>query len=239
MDTEQIINNSITAGSTLLGVLIGAFITIISEKNIRKTDEEKQIVRKIYFPLYSEVYNFFTTQNAFRKEHDVLEVVSIDRLKKEMKQILHNNIEILDNFLFRIYKKLESEKYFEDFSGGERDKEYLAVFGMFMKEFLRLVRKNKILDKKSILEIEDIYYKYMLWFILLKKIKDWDKVNNILQSRQMFKRDIKKMVNSKFIDLWFKDYKIQGEYAIEVFNEYSRYEVIFPYLLLLKNEKKN
>jgi len=225
----------ITGCAGLLGVFIGAILTSRRDSKRKIKDEENRRIKKIYFPIYTEIYHYFATENNFRKHHDVIHKISINEIKQKLQIILEDNYDILDNFLFRILDKIKSEKYYDDLSGGERNRNYLAVFCSFMKEFLRLQKKHKILDKNFNKEVSNIYYAYFLWFILYRKIRDWDRVGEILWLKDLMKLSYRRMCKGLFIQIWFYNYKLHGEYAAELFEKYSRMEVAFPVIMLLKN----
>jgi hypothetical protein len=211
-------------------LLIGAILTYFTE-NLRKNKEEKKILlKKIYFKIYTEIKYCFLTQNAFRKEHKVNKIVTISELNEHLERLLEENIGIIDKKLFNIYHKIKSQQYFIDNLGGIKNYEYLAFYGSLLKNMLDLDRSVNILNKYFKKDIEMLFYEYVVWFGLMKRIKDWKKVENILNKDFHFKRSYKTIAHSIFLKNVINNFKIDTNEFISIFEDYCKFEIAFPVL---------
>ena len=223
--TLEIISGGIIA---IFGIFIGSLLTYFTE-TFRKNKEDKKIILKnIYLKIYTEIKYFFLTQNAFRKGHDVKNIISLKELNEIMENLLKENIGIIDNRLFNFYHKLKSEKYFEDFSGGANDYKYLAFYGELLNNMLKLDKSTKMLNKYFKNDVKTLYYKYVVWFGLMNRLKDWEKVEDILNKDFHFKKTYKTIANSIFIKNISSNNLINTEEYSRIFIDYCRNEIIFP-----------
>jgi len=216
--------------SAILGVIVGAILTYFTDKFRNKKEEKKELLKKIYFKIYTDIKCCFLTQNAFRKNHKVEKIITISELNKHMETLLEENIGIIDNKLLIFYHKIKSEQYFKDSSNGIENYKYLAFYGSFLKNMLSLDRSVKILNNNFRKDIENLYNEYVVWFGLMNRIKDWEKVENILNKDFHFKRSYKTIANSIFIKKIKNNINISTDEYIKLFEEYCRYEIIFPIL---------
>jgi hypothetical protein len=226
---KNYISEILTGSVGLIGVLLGSLLTYkISSMQI-KHEENRKILRNIYFRIFTELRYCFLTENAFRKEHDVAKKVSIIDLKQHLEEILENNIDIIDNQLFRLYHTLKSEQYFDDLSGGAGNYKYLALFSILIKNMYQIQKKEKLIDKYFKRDLRTLYYQYAIWFILMDKIQDWKKVEDILNKRFHFKRSFKAIYYGIFLKKLKYNREISIDEFIDLFVKYCRYEIIFPF----------
>jgi len=228
---SNFISNILQGGLiALFGVLVGTISTYCTDKFRNRREEKKILLKNIYFKMYTEIKYCFLTQNAFRKKHDIKKIITILELNEHLEKLLEENIGIIDNKLFNLYHKIKSEQYFEDFSGGIEDYRYLAFYAYFLKNMISLDRSVNILDKIFRKDIEKLFLKYIVWFGLMNRIKDWEKVENILNKDFHFKRSYKTIANSIFLKNVSYNSTISTDEFIKIFEDYCRYNIIFPIL---------
>jgi hypothetical protein len=207
----------------IIGVIVGSILTNISDKIKLNHFENKNINRKIYYKLFADLKYCFHTETAFRKEHDVAKKVSISDLKNNIEILLENNMDILNNELFSIYYCLKSTQYFDDFRGEEFSNiDNLDIFSNLLLHMHLALRKTKMVNKDFLNDIEDTYYCYKIWHLLMVRFQNWDTVYQILQMKWEFKKTFKEIYKNKNVIklLGFKN--ITDERTSEIFMEYCK-----------------
>jgi len=212
----------------IFSIVISSILSYITEICRNKKEEKRKLLKNIYFKIYTDIKYCFYTQNTFGKEHKVAKPITIFDVKNNLEVILEENIGIIDNRLFNLYNRIKSEQFFIDSSSGTNNYKYLSYFGSLLKYMLDINKTIKLFDKYYKKEVEDLYYKYVIWFILMKRIKDWEKVENILNKDFHFKRSYKEITKSRFLNNIHYNKKINTDEYIKIFIEYVRFEIPFP-----------
>jgi hypothetical protein len=125
---ESCILEIINPVTGIIGVIVGAIITSHIESTLHKNEENKKILRNLYFKIYTELKHCCLTQNGFRSTGIYIGVkksISIGDINSRMEKLLENNIDIIDTNLFQLYHKIKSEQYRNDVTGGIAEYEYL------------------------------------------------------------------------------------------------------------------
>ena len=94
---ESILIVLIGSGSTILGVIIGAVLTYIFSNKAETKEKKRKLLRNVHFTCFTEIVRCYTSENAFRKEHDINKGINLIDLEKFIKNILQENIEYIDS----------------------------------------------------------------------------------------------------------------------------------------------
>jgi hypothetical protein len=193
-DILEIINSVIG----IIGVIVGAIITYHIESINHKNEENKKLLRNLYFKIYTELEHCCLTQNGFRNVNvyiDVIKSISIDEINSHIEKLLEDNIDILDVNLFQLYHKIKSEKYRSDVTGGIAKYEYLIFYASLLKSMINILKKTKMSNKYLLNRLGDLRFEYLVWHSLMERILDWEKVETILIKSFLFKRSFKEIKN--------------------------------------------
>ena len=224
---SEIFNGGLIA---IVGVIIGAVSTYFIETSRIKKEENKTLLKNIYFRIFTELKYCFLTQNAFRKAHDVAKSVTVWDVKDYLEKLLEENIGIIDYKLFNLYHKIKSEQFFDDLSGGADNYKYLAYYCSLLRYMLKLDKSTRILDKNFKKDVKELSCKYAVWFFLMNRIKDWEKVEDILNKSFHFKRSYETITKSILLNNVYHNPKIDTNEFTRIFVDYCQYEIAFPFL---------
>jgi hypothetical protein len=210
----------------LFGVLIGTVLTSFSERLRAKYEENKNILRRIYYNIYTDLKYCFLTDDAFTSGHKSADEVSIIDMGKQIEESLESNIDIIDNNLFTLYHQLKMTQYYNDSSTGVSNYRYLNIFAELLKNMRRTQKKSKMIDKHFDNDIKELYYSYRVWFALMSKLRDWVIVENLLNGE--FKMTYTKLYNSLFFRMWDKSKIQDNDRLIKLFKDYCAKKITFP-----------
>jgi hypothetical protein len=119
------VQSDITIGFTgIFGVLIGTILTYFVDKLRIKYEENKNILRRVYYNIYTNLKYCFLTDDAFKSGHKLPDEISIIDMEKQIEELLESNIDIIDNNLFTLYHKLKMEQYYNDPSASSSNYRY-------------------------------------------------------------------------------------------------------------------
>jgi hypothetical protein len=219
----------------IIGVIVGAIITYHIESINHKNEENTKLLRNLYFKIYTELEHCCLTQNGFRNVNvyiDVTKSISIGEINSRMEKLLENNIDIIDANLFQLYHKIKSEQYRSDVTGGIAEYEYLIFYASLLKNMINILRKTKMSNKYLLDIFENLHFEYLVWYSLMERILDWEKVETILIKSFLFNRSFKKINNSIFVKRLYKNKKLNKneDEFIKIFEEYCFKKIKFPVL---------
>jgi hypothetical protein len=231
---EIIINPTIIGiiGATT-GAIVGSITIAHIETTRQKNEENKKLLRNLYFKIYTELEHCYLTQNGFRNVNvyiGVTKSVSIVEINSHIEKLFENNIDILDANLFQLYHKIKSEQYRSDVTGGIAEYEYLKLYASILKDMTIVLRKTKMSNKYLLKIFKNLHFEYLVWHSLMERILDWKKVETILIGSHYFKRSFKKINSSIFVNKLFKNKKLTEDEFIKLFKEYCLKEIKFPVL---------
>jgi hypothetical protein len=202
----------------LFGVLIGTSLTYLIDKLRIKYEENKNILRRIYYNIYTDLKYCFLTVDAFKSGHKSPDEISIIDMEKQIEELLESNIDIIDNNLFTLYHKLKMEQYYNDPSVSVSNYRYLNIFAELLKNMRKIQRKLKMIDKYFDRDIRELYYSYKVWYALMSKYHDWVIVEKILNKE--FKMKYTRIYNSLFFRIWSGNKKQSMNESIASFERY-------------------
>jgi len=216
----NILITSIPIITGFLGIFLGAFLTHIFQWLEDNRIENRKTFKKIYYKIFPELKYFFLNNNVLEKT--IYSKQKVIDLKNKIENILDNNIDYLDKQLFSIYYyDLKSDEYqknlgFEEFISIN----YLDIFSKILSCMRSILRKPSMIDKLLLNDVDELYYCYKIWFMLMEKIQNWDHVDYILQGRYLYKISFKEIYNNKQIKKLFKNENIEDESFNDIFNKY-------------------
>jgi hypothetical protein len=202
----------------IFGVLIGTILTYFVDKLRINYEENKNILRRVYYNIYTNLKYCFLTDDAFKSGHKSPDEISIIDMEKQIEELLESNIDIIDNSLFTLYHKLKMEQYYNDPSAGVSNYRYLNIFAELLKNMRGTQKKLKMIDKYFDKDIKELYYSYKLWFALMSRFQDWILVENILNKD--FRMKYTRIYNSLFFKRWNINKKQNIKESIEAFEKY-------------------
>jgi hypothetical protein len=216
----NILITSIPTITGFLGIFLGAFLAYVFQWLEDNRIENIKTFKKIYYKIFPELKYFFVNNNVLEKT--IYSKQRVDDLKNKIENILDNNIDFLDKKLFSIYYyDLKSDEYhkilgFEVFISIN----YLNIFSKILSCMRSMLKKPSMIDKILLNEVEELYYCYKIWFMLMERIQNWDNVDYILQRRCLYKKSFKEIYKNKQIKKLFNNKDIEDEQFNDIFNKY-------------------
>lgn len=214
-------------------MIVGLIITSLIESIKHKNEENKKLLRNLYFKIYTELEHCYLTQNGFRNVGVYIglkETISIASINSRIEKLLEDNIDIIDSNLFQLYHKIRSEQYYNDVTGGIAEYEYLFFYASLLKDMINILEKTKMSNRYLLNIFKNLYFEYLVWYSLMKRILDWEKVETILVKSFLFKRSFKSMQNSIFLKKLYNNKKLNEDEFIELFEKYCFNRIKFPVL---------
>jgi len=206
--------------TSFLGIFFGAFLVHLFQWLEDNRIENRKTFKKIYYKIYPELKYFFLNNNMLEKT--IYSKQRVIELKNKIESILDNNIDFLDKKLFSIYYfDLKSDEYqkslgFEEFISIN----YLDIFSKILSCMQSILKKPSMLDKILLIDVDELYYCYKIWFMLMEKFQNWDQVDYILQGRNLYKISFKGIYNNKYIRKLFKNQNMEDELFNNIFNKF-------------------
>jgi hypothetical protein len=215
----------------IIGVIAGSILTSHLNSKKHKNEENKKILRNLYFKIYTELEHCCLTQNGFRNIDVYIGMkksISIVDVNNHLKKLLEDNIDIIDSDFFQLYHKIKYEQYYNDVTGGIADYEYLDLYATLLKNMITTLKKTKMANKYLVNIFDNLRYEYLVWYSLMKRILDWEKVDAILIQSFLFERSFKKINNSFFINKLYNNKKLNEDEFIKKFEKYCFKKINFP-----------
>jgi len=209
----------------LIGVLLGTIFTYIFTRYNDYLLENKKKGRRIYYKLFTELKYCFQNINTINN-HSEVEKISIKELKNKIETILDEDIDVLDKKLFGIYHCLKSNKYSEKF-GGEyfNDINYLDIFSELLSCMYSTFKCFKLVDKILLKEVEEQFYRYKIWHLLMENFQSWSIVERIFTLNPFvnFKLSNKEIYKNKLLNKLIKNINnidVEDEEIMDIFSKY-------------------
>jgi hypothetical protein len=224
------ITNQLTG---IIGVIAGSLLTFYLDAVKHKSEEDKKLLRNLYFKIYTELNHCYITQNGFRNVHvyvDVEKSISIRDVNSRLEKLLEYNIDNIDCDLFQLYHKIKSEQYRNDITDGLVDYEYLDLYASLLENMINTLKKTKMSNKYLVNIFKKLHYQYSIWYSLMKRILDWEKVETILINDFLFKRTFNKIKTSIFLNKLYNNKRLNEDEFIKLFEEYCFRKIKFPIL---------
>ena len=155
------------------------------------------------------------------------EVIHITEVRNHLLRLFEEN-DITENYLLELYCDIKPDQYYNSnvFDDSEEYK-YLNIYSILLKNMMNLMIKRKM-SKEFIKRIKHLFYNYSVWSILMRRIQDWDKTENVLTKEMFFKRSFEKITKSYFIKNICRNKYLSVDMFIKLFEEYSEKKIIFP-----------
>ena len=230
----SLINTLLPIISALLGVVIGVILTHISKWIEDNRTEKKKTCRKVYYKIFPELKYLFLNDNPLEKP--VFTELKVKEVKNKIEKILDENIDFLDKKLFSIYYcDLKSEEYIKSLGYSVFiNRNHLKTFSKILS-YMHSLKSRSMIDKKLLKDVDELFYCYEFWFLLMEKFQNWDYVDKILQGKSLYKKTFKEIYKNKQIKKLLKCKNIEDYEFYEAFSKYCIDEISIPREILKNN----
>jgi hypothetical protein len=179
------------------GVGLGAILTYISNWIADNRSENKRTSKNVYYKILPELKYFFINDSI--SEKSTFSESKVNELKERITNIFEEDINFLDKKLYSVYcDDLKSDEYYESLGYSLFiNINHLETFSKILSYMHSMFRKQSMIDKKLLNDVDELKYCYKIWFLLMEKFQSWFFVDNILQGKSLYRRTFKEIYKNR------------------------------------------
>ncbi|KOP30110.1 hypothetical protein ADM98_14850 [Exiguobacterium sp. BMC-KP] len=138
--------------TTLLVAFLAAWFTQRLNNNFTKKREKDnkrtETLKNFYYKIIPDIYDYFSIETDFRKGHDLKIHVRSRDVKKRIFDLISNNTIYVNYRILSKHRKVMSNKYFDDFSGFQKEVAEIELFCTVIEEYIDILKNSESADIK-------------------------------------------------------------------------------------------
>ncbi|MCA1049378.1 hypothetical protein LCM14_06175 [Priestia aryabhattai] len=138
---------------TLFTALLAAAFTQWLNNTLTKEREKEKKLKETFSTFYGniipEIYDFFNVQTDFRKGSSLKIGVVPEEIKERILDIIFQNMPYVNSEIHMAYRKVITNKYFDDQSGFSHDTDEINLFYTIVEEYIKLIEKHEVKEVSS------------------------------------------------------------------------------------------
>jgi len=156
------------AGLSALVALVTVGLTEFLIRNRRQSDFHRQAFQQLFSPFLPRIVQWFETETAFRRDHDVSDRISLSELGEEYLTHVRSALAYADAPLFEDFQQLQVSIHFSDFSGYMRQYQFVRSFSQFIDSMLHSSKYSRMLSRTQARRYRSLSRQLRLWHVIAR-----------------------------------------------------------------------